>query len=891
MSTGAWGVEEEGWQRVVRPALLAPALSNDELPLVRVDDYTIAFVVGAAPAYDIVAPETLAIHIPRYLVLADAPIIAEPAVTLAAIPGTASVDGSLLCFEGRYRSVWPPPAAPPPPFEVTLLPPPSPTPSVPPPWAPGEAPPAPPPCKNTEAALSDPLVTHELHVYLANDSWVPPLLETLGGHGEGLRRDAQLVACHEAVGCAADALFAGLHASSWLHGTKNISEQMADPLLSGGWNAVVQRALRLAMPQGDAHLAPLAGAVVEVPLSYSQLDQYPWHGFYPPSAPPSAPPSPMEPPHPPGYVEPVVAPLPPPMVAPPSPAAPPGETWASITVRDAAELSLRFAGHPDYSIWVPETLSVTLPAAAVRTNISIEAAPQIVIWASPGALAISGSLAEDNAESTLASASTMVVLRLEGDLWMPGIGRVACASCPSPGGLDTTRGLRLDESHAYSEPTGCPCIAGDPTGRYTDSNASLGLIASLSAMTSVAAGEVQGDAQQPSGWNAVVMPQLLDSPLGFFPKLWRVDDATLNLTIPQQLAYDIDIPESISLVAPREAVLSNQPNKVDTLVIMPTAGKASINGSLLFGVDEIKMRDVHRKTLTLYVTLQNDSWVESLGQGPNAATRAFAAGITAAEANLNTCQEYASDGRLDEVGAPLCTKGGWMATVQPALRGPTGYLRIARLSELQVRVTLEGVPAYEIFAPDLLEVHVPPQAVLSDQRIIAPTQIRIDATPGQAIVSGGSLLARNREAMLQSEDGMTIEVTMVDDAWVAELGTPAAMATNRALLAGFVSAQSEAGGWNAVVAPALLAGCTLIACPYVTRVSDQLARIRLPKLTSYDITRPETLHLTLPARAVLSDQVIEAQNTFRVRATPGTATLAGSLLTATRMGLAGHHGR
>eukprot|EP00964_Phaeocystis_antarctica_P077745 scaffold48304_cov51-Phaeocystis_antarctica.AAC.1 len=78
----------------------------------------------------------------------------------------------------------------------------------------------------------------------------------------------------------------------------------------------------------------------------------------------------------------------------------------------------------------------------------------------------------------------MVVLRLEGDLWMPGIGRVACASCPSPGGLDTTRGLRLEESHAYSEPAGCPCIAGDPTGRYTDSNASLGLIASLSAMTS-----------------------------------------------------------------------------------------------------------------------------------------------------------------------------------------------------------------------------------------------------------------------------------------------------------------------------------------------------------------------------------------------------------------------
>lgn len=158
-------------------------------------------------------------------------------------------------------------------------------------------------------------------------------------------------------------------------------------------------------------------------------------------------------------------------------------------------------------------------------------------------------------------------------------------------------------------------------------------------------------------------------------------------------------------------------------------------------------------------------------------------------------------------------------------------------------------------------------------------------------MSGGSLLDSNREAMLQSYAGMSLEVTMVDDAWVAELGTPAGMETNRALLAGFVSAQSEAGGWNAVVLPALLAGCTLIACPSVTRVTDQLARITLPQLTSYDITLPETLSLTVPKRAVLSDQVVEAQNTFRVRATPGTATLAGSLLTATRMGLNGHHGR
>ena len=90
------------------------------------------------------------------------------------------------------------------------------------------------------------------------------------------------------------------------------------------------------------------------------------------------------------------------------------------------------------------------------------------------------------------------------------------------------------------------------------------------------------------------------------------------------------------------------------------------------------MRDTSAEPLTLLVTLQNDSWVPELGQGFNGATIAFAAGITAAESNMNSCQEYADDGST-------CVKGGWMSTVQPALLGPSGYLRITRLSDLQVR--------------------------------------------------------------------------------------------------------------------------------------------------------------------------------------------------------------
>ena len=146
-------------------------------------------------------------------------------------------------------------------------------------------------CNNTESALANELMTHALTLSLVNESWVPPLLATLGGN------------CHWAVGCAADALFAGhpvfrirrplpdlksglrsqftsnphsccpgLHASSWLHGTKNLTEQSLDPLLWGGWNAIIQRSLRQAAPQGDSHLATMGQeSMLEAPLSYGSL--------------------------------------------------------------------------------------------------------------------------------------------------------------------------------------------------------------------------------------------------------------------------------------------------------------------------------------------------------------------------------------------------------------------------------------------------------------------------------------------------------------------------------------------------------------------------------------------------------------------------------------------
>ena len=140
---------------------------------------------------------------------------------------------------------------------------------------------------------------------------------------------------------------------------------------------------------------------------------------------------------------------------------------------------------------------------------------------------------------------------------------------------------------------------------------------------------------------------------------------------------------------------------VEPLIILPTKGKASINGSLLFGITEKVMRDPYRDPLTLEITLQNDSWVEEVGMGNNPATRALAAGITASAANRNTgnCQKY------DQYGT--CILGGWMDVVQPALLLKDGYKAITRVSETLVRVLFRSYPYYDVVAPDL--IHVYPQ--------------------------------------------------------------------------------------------------------------------------------------------------------------------------------------
>ena len=355
--------------------------------------------------------------------------------------------------------------------------------------------------------------------------------------------------------------------------------------------------------------------------------------------------------------------------------------------------------------------------------------------------------------------------------------------------------------------------------------------------------------------------------------------------LPQQLAYDISTPESITLTVPRTSVLSDQPISAAQLTLFPVAGRVRINGTLLDNVDEQQMRNRGPGDyLTLIITLSNETWVDDLGQGANDATRAFALGITADATNTNTCHE------TDENG--LCTRGGWMAVVQPTLAGATGYYTITRVSGTEVRLALPAFPTYDIFAPDVLNILIPPEAIYSNQLIVSPTQIRIEATQGSLSIAGGTLLDNNnnKESSIRDARSLTINLALSLDSWIADLGTPLAYDQSLALLAGLSAVPNaeyaeEANGWNQVVKPELLLRCTELACNVLTRVSAELLVVTVPQLEDYEISNPETIEVVVPRLAVLTDRELRADNTFVIRALPGTAWLYGTLVEPTRVGL------
>jgi hypothetical protein len=103
--------------------------------------------------------------------------------------------------------------------------------------------------------------------------------------------------------------------------------------------------------------------------------------------------------------------------------------------------------------------------------------------------------------------------------------------------------------------------------------------------------------------------------------------------------------------------------------------------------------------------------------------------------------------------------------------------------------------------------------------------------------------------------GKTIILTITGDTWVTAGATFDAQRQN--IINGLDSAQSEAGGWDAVVKATM-------AVTAVVRTSDTVVTITLPAFATYAITANETITATVPSTALTGATQIVASPTFTI---------------------------
>ena len=155
--------------------------------------------------------------------------------------------------------------------------------------------------------------------------------------------------------------------------------------------------------------------------------------------------------------------------------------------------------------------------------------------------------------------------------------------------------------------------------------------------------------------------------------------------------------------------------------------------------------------------------------------------------------------------------------------------------------------------------------VVSTSRVgrSAPSTVRSAALTG-TIVAGGVTEA---EIVAGSE---TLIITLTNDTWVATVGADNGITD--ALMAGIDSGGAEGAGWNTEVRDNMVFGD-------VARTNDTTVTITLGAEASYAITTNETITVTIPASALVeSGSAVVATPTFEITAAPDpVAALTGTL--------------
>ena len=206
-----------------------------------------------------------------------------------------------------------------------------------------------------------------------------------------------------------------------------------------------------------------------------------------------------------------------------------------ITVPDSAA----------YAIGAPETVTLTIPAAAISTRLPQPVVGTVVINATAGTLGVGGRLIA----------------------------------------LDTEASLRDTASPQELELV------------LTDDTWAEATLLSGGRMTEEAMVRISSDGSDATGWDAIVGAALG----GVSAEL--TSPTTLKLSLPPFPTYDISTPETLSVFVPPAAVLSRQPIRLaPAFAIRAKAGVARVGGTLLLSALKgtfVNVSDAFRMTLDI----------------------------------------------------------------------------------------------------------------------------------------------------------------------------------------------------------------------------------------------------------------------------------------------------
>ena len=549
----------------------------------------------------------------------------------------------------------------------------------------------------------------------------------------------------------------------------------------------------------------------------------------------------------------------------------PGIQPANVERVDDATVVITVSEFFDFDIQQPETVTVTVPASALVSDMAIVAAPPFEMLPVGASVTIGGELADGSSEVAIQRGllPTLTIV-LNSDTFVSAIG-----------------------------------LEHDPDGPTME------LIRSLRS--------AQAEA---TGWNAIVQPGLRPSDIRY------VSASQVDVVVPQFPAYDVHYPETIGVAIPAVCMRNNPLDIPDAaaFTVYAARGTAVLTGSLLQRISEAEIAagasaaahggGAHaRQGNNVTVSLLHDTfapWAMCGDDGYQNITN-----LTSAPLPDDWCWSPPPAPPGAYAWPPAAPPGGGHCAAQQP-RGWNAVLAsvpcdgVRRLSDTRVQLSLPAYAAYDIDAPETIALTLRPQALTSQQPTLASPRFDVRPERGDAELAGTLAGSGANEASVRAGGGV-LEIKVERDQWVPAMDdflkvtpptpplpsppthpTPPArthapcprtthphppsptlthphphLSTCQVeVLAGLASTALEARGWANVVRHALR--------PEHLEVVDwYTARLTLPACPSYDVRSAETLALHVPAAALISGRELDAAMPLEVAAVPGTAALSG----------------